>query len=218
MDSEAARQVDTVFGFGRRVCPGQAFAESNIFLVMSNIIATMDLTKAVDEAGVPITPPVEYTKSFIRCVPFGWRYHWLRELTKPLGTSYRSSTNCNTVPQRRGPSSSKRTSSRAKRRTTSPSGPPFHARLRPRSTYILRLTDWWPAPWACIVPECSILSRMILPPFLGQQKVYSSSFVWISLQILLWVHVRSLDITITVTVTATRSPVDDSKGVWERGI
>lgn len=66
MDFEAARQVDAVFGFGRRVCPGKAFAESSIFLIMSNIIATMDLTKAVDEAGVPITPSVEYTKSFIR--------------------------------------------------------------------------------------------------------------------------------------------------------
>ena len=68
MDSEAARQVDAVFGFGRRVCPGQAFAESNIFLIMSNVIATMDLAKAVDETGAPITPPVEYTKSFIRWV------------------------------------------------------------------------------------------------------------------------------------------------------
>ena len=66
MDSDVARQVDAVFGFGRRVCPGKGFAEANIFLIMSNIIATMDLTKAVDEAGVPITPPVEYTKSFIR--------------------------------------------------------------------------------------------------------------------------------------------------------
>lgn len=66
MDSEVARQVDAVFGFGRRACPGKAFAESSIFLIMSNIIATMDLTKAVDEAGVPITPPVEYTKSFVR--------------------------------------------------------------------------------------------------------------------------------------------------------
>lgn len=66
MDSEAAHQVDSVFGFGRRACPGKAFAESSIFLLVSNIIATMDLTKAVDETGIPITPPIEYTKSFIR--------------------------------------------------------------------------------------------------------------------------------------------------------
>ena len=66
MDSGAARQVDSVFGFGRRACPGRAFAESSIFLLISNIIATMDLTKEKDEIGVPITPSVEYTKSFVR--------------------------------------------------------------------------------------------------------------------------------------------------------
>lgn len=66
MDSDAARQVNSVFGFGRRVCPGSAFAESSIFLLISNIIATMDLTKAVDETGAPITPPLEFAKSFIR--------------------------------------------------------------------------------------------------------------------------------------------------------
>jgi len=77
MDSEAARQVDTVFGFGRRVCPGKAFGESSVFLIMSNIIATMDLTKAVDEAGIPITPPVEYTKSFVRhVVPFRYKLEY----------------------------------------------------------------------------------------------------------------------------------------------
>lgn len=66
MDSEAACQVDTVFGFGRRVCPGREFAESSIFVLISNIIATMDLTKAMDETGAPVTPSVEYTKSFVR--------------------------------------------------------------------------------------------------------------------------------------------------------
>jgi len=69
MDSEAARHVDAVFWFGRRVCPGQAFAESNIFFIVSNVIATMDLTKAVDEAGVLITPPVEYTKTVSGLMP-----------------------------------------------------------------------------------------------------------------------------------------------------
>ena len=66
MDSEAAHQVNTVFGFGRRVCPGIAFAESSIFILIANIIATMDLTKVMDETGIPITPSVEYTKSFVR--------------------------------------------------------------------------------------------------------------------------------------------------------
>ena len=70
MDSEAAHHASAVFGFGRRVCPGKAFAESSMFLLMSNIVATMDLTKALDEAGNPITPSVEFNKSAIRYVDF----------------------------------------------------------------------------------------------------------------------------------------------------
>ena len=76
MDSEAARQVSAVFGFGRRVCPGKAFAESSMFLLMSNIVATMDLTKALDEAGNPITPSVEFGKSAIRYVDSMPLYDW----------------------------------------------------------------------------------------------------------------------------------------------
>ena len=70
MDSEAAHHVSAAFGFGRRVCPGKAFAESSMFLLMSNIIATMDLTKALDETGNPITPTVEFDKSAVRCIDF----------------------------------------------------------------------------------------------------------------------------------------------------
>ena len=66
MDSEAAHQVDSVFGFGRRACPGKAFAEANVWLLMANIVATMDIEKSVDEMGQPITPSTEYIGSFIR--------------------------------------------------------------------------------------------------------------------------------------------------------
>ena len=66
MDSEAAHQVDAVFGFGRRVCPGKAFAEANVWLLMANIAATMDIEKSIDEMGKPITPSTEYIGSFVR--------------------------------------------------------------------------------------------------------------------------------------------------------
>jgi len=66
MDSEAASQVDAVFGFGRRVCPGKAFAEANVWLLMANIVATMTIEKRVDETGQPITPNPEYIGSFVR--------------------------------------------------------------------------------------------------------------------------------------------------------
>ena len=68
MDSEAAHQVDAIFGFGRRVCPGKAFAEANVWLLMANIVAAMDIEKSVDEMGRPITPNPEYAGSFVRYV------------------------------------------------------------------------------------------------------------------------------------------------------
>jgi len=66
MASEASRRVDAVFGFGRRVCPGSFFAEENIWIFMTNVIATMDIAKAVDEQGRAIEVKVEYFGSVVR--------------------------------------------------------------------------------------------------------------------------------------------------------
>jgi len=63
---EVLRHVDSMFGFGRRVCPGKAFAEANLWLVIANTIATMDLRKALDKDGNPITPTGEYHAGTIR--------------------------------------------------------------------------------------------------------------------------------------------------------
>ena len=66
MDSEVAHQVDSIFGFGRRVCPGKAFAEMNVWLLMANIVATMNIEKSIDEMGQPITPNPGYIGSYVR--------------------------------------------------------------------------------------------------------------------------------------------------------
>ena len=66
MASEACQQVEAVFGFGRRICPGRFFAEANIWILMTNLIATMDLGKAVDEKGTEIGVSGEYVGSFVR--------------------------------------------------------------------------------------------------------------------------------------------------------
>ncbi|KAF9031818.1 cytochrome P450 [Hymenopellis radicata] len=50
-----------VFGFGRRVCPGVKLADSTLFLVVSNTLATLSIDKKLDPHGQPITPKVEYT-------------------------------------------------------------------------------------------------------------------------------------------------------------
>jgi cytochrome P450 len=66
MASEACQQVEAIFGFGRRICPGRFFAEANIWVLMTNVIATMDIGKAVDEKGRVIDAPAEYFGSFVR--------------------------------------------------------------------------------------------------------------------------------------------------------
>jgi len=66
MASDASQQVEAVFGFGRRICPGRFFAEGNIWLFMANMIATMDIGKAVDERGRDVEVKVEYFGSVVR--------------------------------------------------------------------------------------------------------------------------------------------------------
>ena len=63
---EILQHVDSVWGFGRRGCPGKAFAEANLWLVIANTIAVMDLRKALDEDGNPITPIGEFGPGAIR--------------------------------------------------------------------------------------------------------------------------------------------------------
>ncbi|KZV89549.1 cytochrome P450 [Exidia glandulosa HHB12029] len=52
---------DFVFGFGRRVCPGRQLGEASLYLVTSNSLATLHVSKKIGKDGVPITPKVEYT-------------------------------------------------------------------------------------------------------------------------------------------------------------
>lgn len=48
-----------------RVCPGKHFAEDSLFITMASILATFDISKALDEEGMEITPSAEYTDSAI---------------------------------------------------------------------------------------------------------------------------------------------------------
>lgn len=48
-----------VFGFGRRVCPGQWLADSTLFLVLSQILAVFSIRKAIDEKGSEIDIKLE---------------------------------------------------------------------------------------------------------------------------------------------------------------
>ncbi|KAH9853167.1 cytochrome P450 [Lenzites betulinus] len=56
--------TDFVFGFGRRVCPGQAFADASIWLAIANIVALFDIRPAVDAMGHEVLPSEKFISGF----------------------------------------------------------------------------------------------------------------------------------------------------------
>jgi len=61
----AVRDPEAAFGFGRRLCPGRHMALSSIWITVVSILATFDITKAVDEMGNVIEPSYEYLTGII---------------------------------------------------------------------------------------------------------------------------------------------------------
>ncbi|KAK7472001.1 hypothetical protein VKT23_000108 [Stygiomarasmius scandens] len=53
------------FGFGRRQCPGRFFALDNAWLAIACLLATFNITKALDQDGREMEQNIEYTKDFI---------------------------------------------------------------------------------------------------------------------------------------------------------
>jgi len=47
------------FGFGRRVCPGQHFAENTIFLATTGILAVFNISKPQNDKGIVVEPLVK---------------------------------------------------------------------------------------------------------------------------------------------------------------
>ncbi|KAJ7209147.1 cytochrome P450 [Mycena pura] len=61
----AVKNPEVAFGFGRRMCPGRHMALSSIWITVASILATFDITKAVDEEGKVIEPSYEYLSGLI---------------------------------------------------------------------------------------------------------------------------------------------------------
>jgi hypothetical protein len=49
-----------------RICPGRHFAEESLWSISTHLIATMDITKAMNENGEAITPAAEFRTGFVR--------------------------------------------------------------------------------------------------------------------------------------------------------
>ena len=56
---EMSKVTDLIFGFGRRVCPGSAFAQNTLFAVIASVLAT---TEILPDGPVP---ELEYTDELL---------------------------------------------------------------------------------------------------------------------------------------------------------
>ncbi|EIW75777.1 cytochrome P450 [Coniophora puteana RWD-64-598 SS2] len=68
-DETAERRRDPrnyVFGFGRRRCPGANLIESSGWLLMTSMIATLDIGKFIDDHGREEAPVVDFNNSVFR--------------------------------------------------------------------------------------------------------------------------------------------------------
>ncbi|KAI0093002.1 cytochrome P450 [Irpex rosettiformis] len=58
--------VHSIFGWGRRICPGRHLAEANIWLAIARILSVFTVTKAKDENGKPIEPVIKWGTGLVR--------------------------------------------------------------------------------------------------------------------------------------------------------
>lgn len=73
-DSTKIPFPDAAFGYGRRICPGRYMARDAVWIAMVSILASFEITKAVDDEGKEIEPKDEFTSGIISYpVPFGCR-------------------------------------------------------------------------------------------------------------------------------------------------
>ncbi|KAK5997064.1 Cytochrome P450 monooxygenase CLM2 [Cladobotryum mycophilum] len=58
-------EPNEAFGWGRRICPGRYIAYDNLFITIARLLATFNISKAVDQQGRQIEPKVEYTSGLV---------------------------------------------------------------------------------------------------------------------------------------------------------
>ena len=61
--------LTTVFGYGKRICPGRHFADATLFIVVASVLSVFNLEKEPDPEGRPFV--YSYTGSGVKCsTPF----------------------------------------------------------------------------------------------------------------------------------------------------
>jgi len=60
------RPGEYVFGYGRRICPGQVWAEHMLFIATASLLAAFNIEPALDVDGSPIPPNEKHKSAVIR--------------------------------------------------------------------------------------------------------------------------------------------------------
>ncbi|KAF7343781.1 Cytochrome P450 [Mycena sanguinolenta] len=63
----AVPDPEVAFGYGRRPCPRRHMANASLFITVASVLATFDITKALDSNGRVIEPSYEFDSGFIMC-------------------------------------------------------------------------------------------------------------------------------------------------------
>jgi len=58
-----------IFGFGRRVCPGADFTQTSIFLNITGILATFNISKSMTKDGQEVEPEIGTVSHGVVCHP-----------------------------------------------------------------------------------------------------------------------------------------------------
>ncbi|KAF9267146.1 cytochrome P450 [Marasmius fiardii PR-910] len=68
LNTEVRDPTSVLFGFGRRICPGRHMSWNSVWICIASVLATLDISKAVDEEGNVVEPSFEYVSS-LACIP-----------------------------------------------------------------------------------------------------------------------------------------------------
>ncbi|KAJ7185509.1 cytochrome P450 [Mycena filopes] len=60
------KDPEAPWGFGRRVCPGRKLATSSMYIAIATVLATFEISPALDGGGNPIEPSGEYGSGMLR--------------------------------------------------------------------------------------------------------------------------------------------------------
>ncbi|KAH9937862.1 CyP450 monooxygenase [Epithele typhae] len=65
LDPDVMDPATIVFGYGRRVCPGQHFAQTSLLIAIATVLHTLDITPPDGPDGMPILPSGKMTRGLL---------------------------------------------------------------------------------------------------------------------------------------------------------